>query len=93
MGGTATIVRDRWLCDRMAVVGKVPALALVVRVQEASIHCPKCVIRSKLWDPRHWPDIDGVPSLARAIVDQAQLDRTPAEVQAIIDAGVRERLY
>jgi PPOX class probable FMN-dependent enzyme len=93
VGGTAIVVRDRWLCDRMAVAGKAPAFALVVTVREVSIHCAKCVIRSKLWDPRHWPDLDGVPSLARAIVDQAKLAKTPEEVQAFLDGDVRERLY
>ena len=93
VGGTAIIVRDRWLCGGMAIAGKAPALALVVTIREVSIHCAKCVIRSKLWDPGHWPDLDGVPSLARAIVDQARMTRTPEEVQAVIDKDHRERLY
>jgi PPOX class probable FMN-dependent enzyme len=93
VGGTAMIVRDRWLRDQMAIAGKSPEFALVVAIQEVSIHCAKCVIRSKLWDTRHWPDLEGVPSLARAIVDQAKLDRTPEQVQAVIDNEVRERLY
>jgi PPOX class probable FMN-dependent enzyme len=93
VGGTAIMVRDRWLCERMAIAGKAPALALVVTVREASIHCAKCVVRSKLWEPRHWPDLEGVPSLARAIVDQARLTRTPEEVQAFLDKDQRERLY
>jgi PPOX class probable FMN-dependent enzyme len=93
VGGTAVVVRDRWLCERMAIAGKAPALALVVTIREVSIHCAKCVIRSKLWDPGHWPDLDGVPSLARAIVDQAKLAKTPAEVQAILDEETRTRLY
>jgi uncharacterized protein len=93
VGGTAIVVRDRWLCERMAISGKAPTFALVVTIREVSIHCAKCVIRSKLWDPQHWPDLDGVPSLARAIVDQAKLTRTEEEVQGIIDADVRERLY
>jgi PPOX class probable FMN-dependent enzyme len=93
VGGTAIVARDRWLRERMAVSGKPPAFALVVTIREVSIHCAKCVIRSSLWDSRHWPDLDGVPSLARAIVDQAKLAKTPEEVQAFIDNDARERLY
>jgi hypothetical protein len=93
VSGTAIIVRDRWLRDQMAIAGKTPELALVVAIEEVSIHCAKCVIRSKLWDPRHWPDLEGVPSLAQAIVDQAKLAKTPEAVQAIIDEDIRERLY
>jgi len=93
VSGTAIMVRDRWLCDRMAIAGKAPALALVVTIREVSIHCAKCVIRSKLWDPGHWPDLAGVPSLARAIVDQARMTQTPEQVQAFIAKDHRERLY
>ena len=93
VSGTAIIVRDRWLCDRMAFAGKAPAFAIVVTIREASIHCAKCMIRSKLWQPRHWPDLEGVPSLAQAIVEQAKLARSAAEVQAFIDKDASERLY
>jgi PPOX class probable FMN-dependent enzyme len=91
--GTAMIVRDRWLCEQMAIAGKPPVFALVVTVREVSIHCAKCVVRSKLWDARHWPDLEGVPSLAQAIVEQAKLPKTPQEVQAFLDKDQRERLY
>lgn len=93
VSGSATIVRDRWLREQMTIAGKAPTLALVVAIEEVSIHCAKCVIRSKLWDPRHWPDLDGVPSLAQAIVDQAQLTKTLEQVQAFIDDDIRTRLY
>jgi PPOX class probable FMN-dependent enzyme len=93
VSGTALIARDRWLCDGMAIDGRAPAFALVVTIREVSLHCAKCVIRSRLWDPRHWPDLDGMPTFAQAIVAQAKLDKTPAEVQAFLDNDQRERLY
>jgi PPOX class probable FMN-dependent enzyme len=93
VSGTAIVVRDKWLCEGMAIAGKLPSFALVVNICEVSIHCGKCIVRSRLWDPRHWPDLRGIPSLAQAIVDQARLARTPDEVQAFIDTDQRERLY
>jgi PPOX class probable FMN-dependent enzyme len=93
VGGTAIIARDRWLCDEMAIAGKAPAFALVVTIREVSLHCAKCVIRSRLWDPRHWPDLEGMSPFAQAIVEQAKLDKTPVEVQAFLDNDQRERLY
>jgi hypothetical protein len=62
-------------------------------VEEVFFHCPKCLIRSKLWEVRSWPALDGVPSLARTLVDHAKLEETVDEVQARIDRDVRERLY
>jgi PPOX class probable FMN-dependent enzyme len=93
VNGSARIVRDRELRESMAVQGKVPDLALVVEVQEAFLHCPKCMVRSHLWEPEHWPGLEGVPTMAQALVAHAKLAQSAEEVQASIDEGVRERLY
>jgi PPOX class probable FMN-dependent enzyme len=93
IGGSARIVRDRWLCEPMAVNGKAPDFALVVAVQYAYFHCAKCVIRSKLWQFEHWLALDGLPTLARTVVDHAKLHKTVEQVQAIIEEENRERLY
>src|SRR5258705_2818538 len=68
VNGRARIVRDMALRERMAVQGKVPQIALVVTVEEAFIHCGKCMIRSQLWQPESWPDGDALPSQAECLV-------------------------
>ena len=92
-GGTARIVADAWLLEKMAVAGKRPALATVVTVDRVFFHCGKCVIRSKVWDQDHWPDAHGLPSLAQAIVDHAKLADSVESVQTGIDNSYRDRLY
>jgi len=93
VAGKAMIVRDAWLCERMAVNGKVPQFAIVVTVESAFFHCAKCVIRSKVWEPQHWPTVEDLPSLARTIIDHAKLPDAEADMQAMIDASYRDRLY
>jgi PPOX class probable FMN-dependent enzyme len=93
VSGTAVIVRDRWLRDELALDGKVPELVLAVTVREAFLHCPKCILRSRLWDKEHWPDLSDLPSLAQSMVDAGRLSETVAEMQALIDKDTRERLY
>jgi uncharacterized protein len=93
VSGTAQIVRDRSLREQLAHQGKVPELAIVVTMQEGFFHCPKCMVRSHLWQPEQWPDIEGVPTLAQALVDHSNLQQSVAEVQASIDQAVREQLY
>jgi PPOX class probable FMN-dependent enzyme len=92
-GGTARIVQDDWLLEKMAERGRKPQLATVVTVQRMFFHCAKCVMRSDLWRPEGWPDLDGVPTLAQAIIDHARLDDTVEQVQAGIDESYRDRLY
>ena len=93
VSGTARIVRDLWVREPMAVAGKLPDFALIVNVREVFFHCAKCVIRSRLWDKGAWPDVTELPNLARALVDQAKLEQSPEEVQALLEKDVRERLY
>ena len=93
VGGDARIERDSALRTSMAVDGRMPDLALVVSVREAFIHCAKCMIRSRLWKPEGWPESADLPSLAEFAIAHAGITATVAEVQAVIDADERTRLY
>jgi PPOX class probable FMN-dependent enzyme len=93
VNGRALIVRDRALRERMSADGKVPELALVVTVEQAFVHCGKCIIRSGLWDKESWPDLEGLPSHARCLVDQAKLTDSVDAVQDSLDRGYKARLY
>lgn len=93
VSGTAMIVRDSWLLERMTMRDKRPNFAIVVSVEEAFMHCAKCVIRSKIWDVEQWPDVDGLASLAHVMVDHAKLSITVDEMQGYVDESYRDRLY
>lgn len=92
VSGKGRIVRDSALQAQLAIDGKSPNLVLVVTVEEAFMHCPKCVMRSGLWSPENWSDRANVPLLAEAIVAHSNTAETVAEVQAVIDDGAK-RLY
>ena len=92
VSGRGRIVRDGTLQGRLAVNGRPPNVVLVVTVEEAFMHCPKCIARSKLWSPDHWPDREDVPSLAEALVAHATPAEAVADVQAAIDDH-NQRLY
>jgi PPOX class probable FMN-dependent enzyme len=93
VSGMASIVRDVALQSRLAVDGKPPHLVLIVTVQQAFMHCAKCIARSKVWQPAAWPNIQDVPSLAEAMVAHAKLSRNVSEQQARIDADFETRMY
>jgi predicted pyridoxine 5'-phosphate oxidase superfamily flavin-nucleotide-binding protein len=93
VSGEAVIVRDRELREAMAMHGKPPDHVLVVAVRRVLSHCPKCMVRSGLWRSEAWPDTAGLPSFAEMLVAHEMLAETVEEIQAIVDAGSRERLY
>ena len=93
VNGRALIVRDRELRERMTVQGKLPELALVVSTEEVFVHCPKCILRSRLWVREAWPDVTDLPSHARCLVDHAGLVQPVEEVEAAVREGIRNTMY
>ncbi|MGE0718638.1 MAG: MSMEG_1061 family FMN-dependent PPOX-type flavoprotein [Alphaproteobacteria bacterium] len=93
VSGTASLAKDPDLLAEMAVKGKTPDLAMIVRVREAFFHCGKSMIRSRLWEPDGWPSIDGLPSYAQALKDHAALTGPLEAVQAGVEYNETGRLY
>ena len=58
--GSATISTDPELLKRFEVRGKPPRVVVVVAVEEAFNHCPKALVRAKLWEAAERPS--GAPS-------------------------------
>lgn len=92
ISGTARIARDAWLRERLAVAGRVPELALVVTVEEAFMHCTKCMVRSRLWQPDTW-NPEGLASISEAMVAHGRLDMSISDMRAIAERDEQERLY
>ncbi|MEM7596315.1 MAG: MSMEG_1061 family FMN-dependent PPOX-type flavoprotein [Pseudomonadota bacterium] len=93
VNGSAQVVRDLELRESMAVQGRVPDFAVLVRVEEAFYHCGKSIIRSALWKPEKAASIDGLPSYAAAIKAHARDDRPLEEVEAVMKNNDENRLY
>jgi len=93
INGTARIVRDSWLREKLAHKGIVPQLALVVRVEEVFAHCTKCMVRSELWKPESWKPEGMQFTIASAMVAHGKLELSVQEMQAIADERVRTSLY
>jgi PPOX class probable FMN-dependent enzyme len=92
ISGRARIVRDPWLRERLKVADRVPELALVVTVEEAFLHCTKCMVRSKMWKPETW-NSEGLASIGEAMVVHGHLDVSIAEMRAFAENDEQTRLY
>lgn len=79
ISGEARLVRDTTLRESMAVKGRAPEFAIVVYVERAFMHCPKCVMRSGLWKPDTWGDASSVADIGTAMIEHAQLPDTPEQ--------------
>lgn len=92
VNGKATITTDDSLLEPFSVNGKQPRTGLVVKVDEAFLHCAKALMRSKLWDPERHIDRKSFPSLGRILADQTGV-QSPEVAEAAVEEAYRTRLY
>lgn len=93
VSGEARIVRDPTVRAAMAVKGRIPEFAIVVYVERAFMHCPKCMVRSQLWHPEAWTDHSDLATISEAMVQQGKLDMTPDQLKAYAEQEGITRLY
>ena len=62
INGRAAIRVDRELCASFAMEGKLPRSVIVVTAERVYTHCPRALIRSKVWDPAKQLDESVLPS-------------------------------
>jgi uncharacterized protein len=84
VNGTVELTRDPALLEGLETGGKPPALALVVTAEQVYLHCAKCVIRSKLWQPESWPE--SLPSAAEILNDHIGIGDVDASAAALADS-------
>ena len=89
VNGTATLSRDPELLERLPTGGRPARLAVVVGVQQAYMHCAKAIIRSELWNPEAWPEVDDLPTGAEMMRDHSQTGDLATWEAAIADSYTR----
>jgi uncharacterized protein len=72
INGKAEITSDPAVLERARVDGKLPKVAIRVRVEEQFFHCAKAFRRSRLWQPEAVVDRKVMPALGRIILEQTE---------------------
>ena len=92
INGTARITDDVAVLEPCAMQGRAPKIGLVVRVEEAFLHCAKALSRSKLWDASQHIDRATLPSYAEMLLDHVN-GLTEAENARQSDVMAKRGLY
>jgi PPOX class probable FMN-dependent enzyme len=92
VNGRAFITTEPGLMATMAMNGKAPKLATIVEIDEVYMHCARSFLRSGLWNPSSWPDLDTIPTLAAIMAEQNNLP-APDESAGKRQEEYRTRLY
>lgn len=92
INGSARITDDATALEACAVQGRAPKVGLVVRVEEAFLHCAKALSRSALWDASRHIDRASLPSYAEMLLDHVN-GLTEAENARQSDVMAKRGLY
>jgi uncharacterized protein len=94
VNGFATLTRDPELLELTAVDGKTPWFVIDLRVRQVFSHCAKAFMRSFLWEPERWPDVDAVRSPSMTIAEAAEREARPeADVRREVEREYLPKLY
>ena len=77
VNGRAAIRVDAEVCETFRIEGKLPRSVIVVTAERVYTHCPRALIRSRLWDPGQHRDESCLPS--HGAMMQAIKDSFPGE--------------
>ena len=92
VNGTARLLTDDALRQRLSMQGKPARAVLEVKPTQVFFHCGKSLIRSRLWQHDQWPDRTGLASLAVALTEQiGTIDK--AATEAMLAESIAKRLY
>ena len=82
VNGRACVSTRPDLLSQLTAVGKPPAGALVVGVEQVYPHCPKAFLRSGAWKPEQWLPADAQPTSAEVTLAQLRMpDLTIAAIE------------
>ncbi len=85
--GSAELLDDPEMCQRLGARGAPALLAMRVRVTECYFHCAKAFLRSRLWKPESWPGKMAI-SFGCEIAENAGMENSAVEA---FDQGVAQR--
>ena len=84
LNGRACVSTRPELLSQLTAVGKPPASALVVGIEEVYPHCPKSLLRGGAWKPDQWLPADAQPTSAEVTLTQLRMpELTIADIEQV----------
>jgi PPOX class probable FMN-dependent enzyme len=82
VNGRACISTRPELLSQLTAVGRPPASALVLGIDEVYPHCPKSLMRGGVWQPEQWLPADAQPTSAEVTLAQLRMpELTIADIE------------
>ncbi|WP_309643766.1 MSMEG_1061 family FMN-dependent PPOX-type flavoprotein [Phenylobacterium sp.] len=86
VNGQVSATDDPDLLGQFVEFGKTPRLVISIAVEEAFFHCPKAIMRGRLWDSEAQVERSALPSLSEMVMDQLNMGKPPVSEDVIIES-------
>lgn len=84
LNGRASLTDDPALLVAMVEFGKPPRTVVEIAVREVFLHCPKAMMRAKLWSAEAQQPRSALPSLSQMIRDQTGMGEAETTEEALV---------
>ena len=84
INGRASLTDDPALLATMVEFGKPPRTVVKIAVREVYLHCPKAMMRARLWDAAAHQPRSALPSLGEMIRDQTGMGEAETTAEAMV---------
>jgi PPOX class probable FMN-dependent enzyme len=90
INGRGALISDPEIMKQLAVADKMPAVGILIKIEEVFVHCARCMLRSELWMQETWPDRESWVSLAELMMDQQHPEgMTLAQMEAEVESDYK----
>lgn len=86
VNGRAAVVDDAELAAQFEEFGKLPKAIVRIDVQEVFLHCPKALMRARLWDEEAKIDRASLPTATDMFTDQLGLPKSTTPEEQVIES-------
>lgn len=86
INGSARLSDDQALLDRFVEFGRKPRAMVIIAVEEAFLHCPKAIMRARLWEQDAQVERSTLPSLSEMVMDQLGMGKPKFDESAVIES-------
>lgn len=84
LNGRASLTHDPALLSAMIEFGKPPRTLVEIAVREVFLHCPKAMMRAKLWSAAAQQPRSALPSLGQMVRDQTGMGEAETTEAALV---------
>lgn len=94
INGLASLSRDDKLLESLKHQDKLPCTAIVVEVKEVYLHCPKALIRSKLWQAgQSLPSLSSYIKMMSKQLNEKRSEDELLQLEKEYISNLKHRLY